>query len=91
MADVKETVEVLDLCISLLDKLAAAKADDGKVDLTEIIGLALSLAQSALKAAMGLDKIGGELKELSSDEVKLLVDKGVAVASAAMKLIGLSK
>lgn len=91
MADVKETMEVLDLCIAVLEGLGKAKADDGKVDLGDILGLSLKLAQVALKAAMGVDKIGGELKDLSGDEVKLLVDKGVALASAAMLLIGLRK
>lgn len=88
MADVANTVEVLDFAIGVLKDLEKAKSDDGEISVVEIVSVSLANASAAIKAAYGAGEIKVELGDLKADEIKLLAEKGVEVAKAAMALFG---
>lgn len=82
MAEIKESLEVLDFAIAALHD--AAEAKEGGLSAFEIVKLAISNAPAAVKAAMGADQIVVEMKDLDSEEAKLVADKGIELAKAVM-------
>lgn len=88
---ITNTVEVLDFSTQVLNDLAAAKSDDGKISVVEVVQASLKNAPAAVKAAMGADEIALELKDLSPDELKTIAEKSIEVAKAAMRFVGSSK
>jgi hypothetical protein len=89
MADLKETLEVLDAVEGVLKDLIEAKSDDGKVSAIEALKIALVRSPEAVRAFMGLDAALAEIKDISSAEAKQLADKAIAVGQLALKLAGL--
>lgn len=85
--DVKNTLEVLEFLKVLLKDLAAAKSDDGKISMVEVVSIALGNASAGIAAAMDADKIGAELSNLDSAEIKKLAEEGIELAKAVMALV----
>lgn len=88
---IEETKDVFDFLTDSLLGLAAAKADDGKIDMVEYAKVAMREAPEAFKAMKGADEIMAELGDLDDLEKEELLDKGLELAQAAMKLFGLIK
>lgn len=88
MADVANTIEVLDFAIGVLNALAKAKEDDGEVSVVEVVSLSLANASSGIKAALGAQLIPAEMKDLDASEIKLLAEKSIELGKAAMALFG---
>jgi hypothetical protein len=84
---INETLEVLDFSIQVLKDLKAAKQDDGSISVVEIVSMALANASAAVKAAMGADEIVAEMGDLKAEEVKMIAEKGIELAKAAMALL----
>lgn len=89
MADVKEAMEVLGAAKVVLGDLVAAKSDDGKISALEALRIAVGRAPEAVKAFMGVDQIVAELKDLNSEEAKMLASESIVVAQLAFKLAGI--
>lgn len=88
MADVANTLEVLDFAIGVLKDLEKAKSDDGEISVVEIVSLSLANASGAIKAAYGAGEIGVELKDLDASEIKAIAEKAIEIGKAAMALFG---
>ena len=82
--DIKETLEIMDFLMGVVEDAADAK--EGGFDVMDVIKISIGNAPAAVKAAMGADQVVNEMKDLDKEEVKLLADKGVALAKALMKL-----
>lgn len=87
MADIKNTAEVLDFSLHVVQAIAKAKSDDGKIDLADVFSIALGSASEAVQAVIGAKEIPAELKDLDLDEAKVLVAKSVALANAVVALL----
>lgn len=82
---IKETKEILDFAITMVSELAKHN-HDGKIDMGEWLMMSMKLAPMGVKAFMGVDQLQSELKELSEEEMKELVVKGVLLAESILKL-----
>lgn len=87
MADVANTLEVLDFAIGVLKDLAKAK-EDGEITVVEVVSISLGNASAGIRAALGVNVIGSELKDLDASEIKLIAEKSIEVGKAAMALLG---
>jgi len=85
--DVKNTLEVLSFANGVVKDLAAAKKDDGKISVVEVVSVALGNASAGIAAAMDADLIGSELSELNASEIKQLAEAGVELAKSVMALV----
>ena len=83
LVKIENTVEVMDFITGALKDLAEAK-EDGNISFIEMIQLAIRNASPAIKAMVGADEIMPELKDLDAAEIKVLAEKGVALANAVM-------
>jgi len=83
---IEESMDVIKFADALLDELGKHKADDGKIDTTEVFQTVGATMDEAVRAVVGSWKIGDELKDLDEDERKQLLDTSWPVV---MKLIGL--
>lgn len=82
MADIKETVEILDFAIAVLKDAATAREDG--LSTIEFIKIAISNAPAGIRAAIGAGDVVEEMKDLDSAELKVLADKGVELSKAVM-------
>lgn len=87
--DIKETIEVIDFLIGIMEDVADAKAD-GSVSTFEVIQLAIANAPAAVRAAVGAEELGAELQDLDKEELKVIADKAIELSKAVMKLFGKS-
>lgn len=72
---IKETVDVFDLGVSVVEGVRAAKAGDGKVDLKTDFVHFLNVPVKLFTAVLGADKIPKELADLDSGEIDQLREK----------------
>ena len=87
MANIKNTMEIMTFLNGLLKDLAAAKADDGKISMVEVVSAALGNASAGISAAMDSDQVGVELSNLDASEIKQLAEAGIELAKAVMALV----
>lgn len=89
----KETKEVKEFFVGLLDDLAKHKSDDGKIDTTEWLQTAMSNVPAGVKAMMGIDRVDEELKDLDEAEIREVAGYGVELMQklAAIFLPDLAK
>ena len=83
---IEETRDLLEYAEKIVDKMLEAKSDDGKISKSEIISAVISTAPAGIQAFSGVDEVVEELKELSPEEQKEVVEKSILVVK---KLIGL--
>lgn len=74
---IQETKDCFAFVGKVLDELAVHKADDGKIDISEWIQTAVVSAPSAAKAIVGIEKVGDELKDLSTEELKEVAELAI--------------
>lgn len=83
MADVKNIQEVLE-AIELMGVAGKQVMKDGKVDLADLptaIGL-LSQLDKVVKAVDGIDQIPAEVKDITSEEAKVLIEQVLKLIAA---------
>lgn len=85
--DVKNTAEILDLAVKVIDGLAKAKAVDGKIDLKDLITLSVDNFSETMLAMQGVTDVRLELSELDMEETKLLLGKIVKIVEAIVGLV----
>ena len=85
MADLKETLEVLEAVDALANAIVAAKAD-GKVDWKDIPKLAHVLS-AGKKALDGSSNIKIELADLDENEITEIIDKAFTSISLLVDAI----
>ena len=85
--DIKETMDVVNFCDQLLDKMAVAKSDDGKISAGEAVAAITTSIPAVVKAWVGKDKIDDELKELSPEETMQLAVAGANLARKFLALV----
>lgn len=76
---IKESLDVVAFADVLVKKLHEKKADDGKIDGTEIGTALATSAPEAIKAIWGAGSVSKELGELSEEEKNQLLDKAMPV------------
>lgn len=80
--DIKETVEILDFAIDVLNDAAVAREDG--LSTLEVVKVAISNAPAAIRAAIGAGEVVAELGDLDDEELKIIADKGVELSKAVM-------
>ena len=83
---IKESLDVVDFVGKVVNSLAAHKADDGKLDTTEIITTLVKSAPAGVSALVGSGDIDEELKDLSPAEKEELISRAMPVL---LKLAGM--
>lgn len=84
--DIKETLEVKTFVVTLMEKLSAAKSDDGKISTAEWLSTAVQSAPSAVKAFMGANLIDEEMKDLDDSEKTELAKAGLEIMQSVLKV-----
>lgn len=85
--DVKNTLEVIGFATGLVKDLAAAKSDDGKISVVEVVSASLANASAGIAAAVDADKIGSELADLDASEIRKIAEAGIELAKAVASLV----
>ena len=75
--DLKETKELYDFLIGVMEDGIKHKEDDGKISSTEWLQTAMTNVPAGARALMGIDMIDDELKDLDEKEVMELAAMGV--------------
>ena len=83
---IDETLEVITYADVILEKLIAAKANDGKIDGGEIAASLAASAPEGVKALWGSWSVPKELGDLTPEETKTLLEASFPVVA---KLFGL--
>lgn len=84
---IKETSELIDAAISIVETLAEHKADDGKISAIEAAQTAMANIPAIITAVQGVDQIDEEMKDMTPEEAQILAAKGVALAKAVWSLV----
>jgi len=64
----QQTQDLLNYGSALVAKLEEQKADDGKLDISEVIMTLISTAPDGIQAMMGSDEIPSEIKRMSAEQ-----------------------
>lgn len=83
---IEETLDVVEYAGKVVDSLAQHKADDGKIDTTEIVSTIATTTPAGISALVGSGDIDDELKDLSEEEKTELLSKSMPVL---LKLVGM--
>jgi hypothetical protein len=86
MPGIKESSEVLEAAVKIMNDVAAAKENDGSLSIIEELRIAIADAPVAVQAALGAGEIPGELSDLTQDEAMELLPRAMAVSNAALRL-----
>jgi len=76
---IDETMDAINFAEKIVTKLAAAKADDGKIDSGEIASALISVTPAGIAAFVGSGKIDDELKDLDDEERAKIISSSLAV------------
>lgn len=87
MSGVKESMEVLDFALSVVEELKGHMADDGKLDMMEVGQALMANVPEAVRAVLGADEVPEEVSGASEEEQKLLLEKAGKLAAAVVALV----
>jgi len=83
---IDDSLDVIKYAGAVVKGLAEAKADDGKIDSGEVIGVATATLPEATSAVIGSWNVPKELGELSDQEKNQLLAAGMPVILELVKL-----
>lgn len=85
--DIKESRELIQAALGIVNDLANKRSDDGRIDMIEAASVAMSNTPALIRAVQGIDKISGEVKDLTPAEAEELARLGLDLAKGVWALV----
>lgn len=83
---IEETMDVIIFLQKMAEEIVAAKKNDGKITMTEMITASMKNSPAAFSAFVGSSEIDKELADLDEEERKKLLEASMKIVQTLSKL-----